>query len=324
LRLRRSPAPTLQGHSGSGQARHAVGHAAIAQQCPEPYRGRATPPTRSTSTRDREPTRSPARASSFPAPRRATRPEPSRRSSASAQVLEADPHTIPIFTTYFLHEALGGDPIPAQVADMPLFKARVNAMAAATGRRPAVFLLQLDAIGSSRGVAKTGALPDQRHPQQLTITENRWVTATAKRVGAAPITSSTPCPTAAGHCSTSTPPPRAPRTFAIRRPRHSGHDRHGLQGRRRLPVGAHAGQQQRLRRQAPGGTFWSQYAEGLAPRANSRLGPTYASKPYRSRVPAAANTSSAMTRAASGRASSADARPIAARRLRSPSRRPTS
>ncbi len=35
--------------------------------------------------------------------------------------LRADPGTIPIFTTYFLHETLGGHPTPAQVrAYMPL------------------------------------------------------------------------------------------------------------------------------------------------------------------------------------------------------------
>ena len=74
-------------------------------------------------------------------------------------VLQADPGTIPLFTTYFLHATLGGSPTPAQVrAYMPLFKARVNAMAAAVDRRPAVFFLELDGLGSTRGVAKTGAL----------------------------------------------------------------------------------------------------------------------------------------------------------------------
>ncbi len=75
--------------------------------------------------------------------------------------MQADPGTIPIFTTYFLHATLGGDPTPAQVrAYMPLFKARVNAMAAGIDRRPAVVLLELDGIGSTGGIVKTGALPE--------------------------------------------------------------------------------------------------------------------------------------------------------------------
>jgi hypothetical protein len=74
-------------------------------------------------------------------------------------LMTGDPGTIPIFTTYFLHATLGGSPTPAQVRKyMPLFKQRVNAMAKATGNRPSVWLLELDGIGSTRGVAKTGAL----------------------------------------------------------------------------------------------------------------------------------------------------------------------
>src|SRR5579875_3598968 len=75
--------------------------------------------------------------------------------------MQADPGTIPIFTTYFLHATLGGSPTPAQVRGyMPLFRARVNALAAGIGRRPAVVPLELDGIGSTRGIVKTGALPD--------------------------------------------------------------------------------------------------------------------------------------------------------------------
>ncbi|MBV9817197.1 MAG: glycoside hydrolase family 6 protein [Solirubrobacterales bacterium] len=77
------------------------------------------------------------------------------------QNMSADPGTIPIFNTYFLHPALGGCPTPAQVrAYDPLFHRRVDAMARAVGRRPAVFLLELDAIGSSSCVEKMGALPE--------------------------------------------------------------------------------------------------------------------------------------------------------------------
>jgi endoglucanase len=62
----------------------------------------------------------------------------------------ADPGTIPIITTYFLHPALHGCPTTSQIdAYMPLFKRRVNTVVRGTGNRPAVYLLELDAIGSS-------------------------------------------------------------------------------------------------------------------------------------------------------------------------------
>jgi endoglucanase len=76
------------------------------------------------------------------------------------QNMTADPGSIPIFDTYFLHPALGGCPTPAAVrAYGPTFRRRVDEMAAATGRRPAVFLLELDAIGSSSCIARDGAMP---------------------------------------------------------------------------------------------------------------------------------------------------------------------
>ncbi len=75
--------------------------------------------------------------------------------------LTADPGSIPIFNTYFLHPALGGCPTPQQVRNyMPQFRGRVDAMAQAVGRHPAVFLLELDAIGSSSCVMKMGAMPE--------------------------------------------------------------------------------------------------------------------------------------------------------------------
>ncbi|MGH2915449.1 MAG: glycoside hydrolase family 6 protein [Solirubrobacteraceae bacterium] len=74
--------------------------------------------------------------------------------------LTADPGTIPIINTYFLHPALGGCPTPRQVrAYAPVFHRRVNEMAAATDLRPAVYLLELDAIGSSACIDKHHSLP---------------------------------------------------------------------------------------------------------------------------------------------------------------------
>ncbi len=76
------------------------------------------------------------------------------------QNMTADPGTIPIINTYFLHATLGGSPTPAQMtAADPLFRARVDAMAQAIDRRPAVLLLEVDGIGSTRGVVRMGSLP---------------------------------------------------------------------------------------------------------------------------------------------------------------------
>jgi hypothetical protein len=71
----------------------------------------------------------------------------------------ADPGGIPIISTYFLHEVLGGCPTTAQIdAYMPLFKRHVNAVLRWTGRRPVVYLLELDAIGSSGCISRIGSM----------------------------------------------------------------------------------------------------------------------------------------------------------------------
>jgi hypothetical protein len=73
--------------------------------------------------------------------------------------MTADPGTIPIFNTYFLHPSLGGCPTPAAVrAYNPTFERRVDEMAEAVDRRPAVFLLELDALGSSSCITKVGSM----------------------------------------------------------------------------------------------------------------------------------------------------------------------
>jgi len=75
------------------------------------------------------------------------------------QIAASDPGTVPIITTYFLHPDLGGCPTTAQIdAYMPTFKAQIDAMASATGAHPAVYLLELDAIGSSSCIARDGAM----------------------------------------------------------------------------------------------------------------------------------------------------------------------
>jgi hypothetical protein len=75
------------------------------------------------------------------------------------QNMRADPGSIPIITTYFMHPALGGCPGAREIRDYnPVFHRRINEMAAATGRRPAVYLLELDAIGSSSCIMRHGGM----------------------------------------------------------------------------------------------------------------------------------------------------------------------
>jgi endoglucanase len=72
----------------------------------------------------------------------------------------ADPGSIPIISTYFLHPAAGVCPTPRQLrAAGPLFRARIDAMARATANRPAVYLLELDGIGSSKCIQRIGSMP---------------------------------------------------------------------------------------------------------------------------------------------------------------------
>ncbi len=64
--------------------------------------------------------------------------------------LTADPGTIPIINTDFLHPDLGNCPTAAHIrAVAHRFRSQIDEIARATGHRPAVFLLELDGIGSS-------------------------------------------------------------------------------------------------------------------------------------------------------------------------------
>jgi endoglucanase len=74
--------------------------------------------------------------------------------------MTADPGSVPIINTYFLHPAAGYCPPPARLrAAGGLFRARINAMARATANRPAVYLLELDGIGSSKCISHIGSMP---------------------------------------------------------------------------------------------------------------------------------------------------------------------
>jgi endoglucanase len=73
--------------------------------------------------------------------------------------MTADPGSIPIITTYFLHPVLGSCATRAQILSAgPAFRRRVNEMAAATANRPAVYLLELDGLGSSICMRRSGGL----------------------------------------------------------------------------------------------------------------------------------------------------------------------
>jgi endoglucanase len=71
----------------------------------------------------------------------------------------ADRGTIPLLNTYFLHPAAGTCPSPAALAGAgPTFRRRVDELADAVARRPAVFLLETDGIGTTRCIARAGSL----------------------------------------------------------------------------------------------------------------------------------------------------------------------
>ncbi len=72
----------------------------------------------------------------------------------------ADPTGIPIINTYFLHGTLHGCPTPGMINRYrPKFKAQIDSIARAVGRRPVVWLLELDYLGSSGCIRNHGSLP---------------------------------------------------------------------------------------------------------------------------------------------------------------------
>jgi hypothetical protein len=67
--------------------------------------------------------------------------------------MQADPtpHTVPVFSTFFVYP--NGEfcpPLSAILANGPTFRRQITEMAAATGRHPAVFLVEIDAVGTSQ------------------------------------------------------------------------------------------------------------------------------------------------------------------------------
>jgi endoglucanase len=74
--------------------------------------------------------------------------------------ITADPGSVMMIDTYFMRGTLKGRVTAGQIYSyMPLFEQRVNAMVNAIGNHPVLMLLEEDAIGTSYGLKKNGALP---------------------------------------------------------------------------------------------------------------------------------------------------------------------
>jgi hypothetical protein len=248
----------------------------------------------------------------------------------------ADPRTVPIITTYFLHSVLGGCPTTSEIdAYMPLFEQRVNAVVQWTGNRPVVYLLELDSVGSSSCMAHIhslraweaalryevdrfstlphavvyveGGYSDANGPgytarvlnsidirrirgfftndthENWTIREIRWGERVSKLTHGAHFVINTaqngngalrnPHPATQGADDLCNPPGRAlgPRpTTTTGFPHIDAFLWTHVPGNSSGPCNGGP----------PSGVFWPARAEGLAARANDRLGPHYPSKPY--------------------------------------------
>jgi endoglucanase len=83
--------------------------------------------------------------------------------------MTADPGSIPIITTYFLYQAGYCETSSEIVSHRPTFERQVNEMVQGIANRPAVMLLELDAIGSSSCMARTGALTEWENDMRYEI-----------------------------------------------------------------------------------------------------------------------------------------------------------
>jgi endoglucanase len=72
--------------------------------------------------------------------------------------MAADPGSVPIFTTFFLYQAGYCETRGEILAHRHTFERQINEMARGIDRRPAVMLLELDAVGASRCMQHNGGL----------------------------------------------------------------------------------------------------------------------------------------------------------------------
>jgi endoglucanase len=83
--------------------------------------------------------------------------------------MTADPGSIPIITTYFLYQAGYCETASEIVSHRPTFERQVNEMVQGIQNRPAVMLLELDAVGSSSCMARSGALSEWENDMRYEI-----------------------------------------------------------------------------------------------------------------------------------------------------------
>ncbi len=72
--------------------------------------------------------------------------------------MAADPNSIPIFTTWFLYQAGYCETRSTILAHRHTFMRQIDELARGIDRRPAVMLLELDAVGASRCMVRNGGL----------------------------------------------------------------------------------------------------------------------------------------------------------------------
>lgn len=72
--------------------------------------------------------------------------------------MAADPGSVPIFTTFFLYQAGYCETGGQILANRHTFERQIDEMARGIDRRPAVMLLELDAVGASKCMQQNGAL----------------------------------------------------------------------------------------------------------------------------------------------------------------------
>ena len=248
----------------------------------------------------------------------------------------ADPGTVPIITTYFLHAVLGGCATTSEIdAYMPLFEQRVNAVIQWTGNRPVVYLLELDAVGSSSCMAHIGSLRAWEAalryevdrfstlPHAVVYVEGGYSDAngpgyTARVLNAIDIRRIRGFFTNDTHENWTIREVKVGRAGLEAHARRPLRDQHRAERQRAAeePASVHRGRRRplqsarsRTRPEAddhtgfphvdaflwthvpgnssgpcnggpPSGVFWPARAEGLAARANGRLGPHYPSEPY--------------------------------------------
>ena len=76
--------------------------------------------------------------------------------------MRADPHTVPIITTFFLYQDGYCETAPEILAFRARFERQIDEMVAGIARRPAIMLLEIDGIGASRCMQDNGVSPTGR------------------------------------------------------------------------------------------------------------------------------------------------------------------